>query len=234
MNLIDLYPDIYSNPAKWYGKRSDFQNDEELTEMTVTAVNSGSASVIDTAATGNYGVCVVTGAATTDDSGANIQDDAFTFSFAANRTTLFSAKFQAADITQCDIAAGLIVSDTSIVAGTTTGIFFRKDDGDANLDFFAETNDVTVVEAAAIKALSNATDYTVTFVFIGGTTAGSGTLYVYVNEVLLVEGVTSTNWPSSATYALARSFAFQSGNNSGTHTCNLDFIEAWQSREQVN
>jgi hypothetical protein len=79
--------------------------------------------------------------AATDDSSSSLQwsgDDAAgvveTFRFVAGKKLFFKTRFQVSDALQSDFVLGLQITDTTPLA-VSDGAYFRKDDGDTNLDF---------------------------------------------------------------------------------------------------
>ena len=77
------------------------------------------------------------------------------FSLTAGKQVGFRTRFKVDDATQSDLIIGLQVTDTSPLA-VVDGIYFRKDDGDANLDFVV-IKDSTATTESAITTLADDT-----------------------------------------------------------------------------
>lgn len=90
------------------------------------------------------------------------------FKMVAGKQTWFRTKILTADATQCDIFVGLIIATATDPVGTapTDGIFFRKDDGDANVDFVVTKNS-TATTASAIATLADSTAMELEFYYNG-------------------------------------------------------------------
>lgn len=215
-------------PNDWFGVFHDFLTDEDITEGVFTAISSGTNSVIDTIA-GGYGR--ISGAATTDDSGGEWQQDAINFAVTANKKMQFMWKGRLSDATQSDFRAGIFKVDTSIIAGVTDGIFFRKDDGDALLDISVWVGSAELAVFTGVATLVDATEFCIGFEVIPTAEAVSTVNFYTVNLTTLVKTVVGTlpcTLPSTA--ILAPAFCFQTGDASGTKTCDADYIGLRQQR----
>jgi hypothetical protein len=120
-----------------------------------------------------------------------------------------------------DIVMGLQITDTSPLA-TTDGIFFQKDDGDANLDFHIE-KDSTQTDNTAIATLSDDTFVDVAFHYDPKGNNGSGSFRIFVDDAIVAEQTTLTNVPDNE--ELTVSFGIQNGA-AAAKTMTLDFIMA--------
>jgi len=133
----------------------------------------------------------------------------------------FKARFKVNDATQSDIVMGLQITDTSPLA-TTDGIFFQKDDGDANLDFHIE-KDSTQTDNTAIATLSDDTFVDVAFHYDPKGNNGSGSFRIFVDDAIVAEQTTLTNVPDNE--ELTVSFGIQNGA-AAAKTMTLDFVMA--------
>lgn len=104
---------------------TDFTASSDATPLTITAINSGSGA-IGSAKNGNLRL---TGAATTDNSGANVQATLAKFVPAAGANARFEAYVQLST-TAVEFLTGLVVVDTSIMASAPAdGIYLYKAEG---------------------------------------------------------------------------------------------------------
>lgn len=111
-----------------HGKYYSFMSDEDLTEFTVTAVTSGAASIADNVPGGGM---LLSGAGTTDDSGANLQLDCSPIRLVSGESFRMMGPVSLGDAVESDFWFGLAPVDTSIVAGVTDFVGWRKVDGSA-------------------------------------------------------------------------------------------------------
>ncbi len=131
------------------------------------------------------------------------------FKFASGKKSWFKTRFKVSDATQSDWIIGLCITDTTLIDAVSDGVYFKKDDGDASIDFALELNG-SATEASGIATQSDDTFVTLGWYFDGDTTNGIK-YYVDGNEELAV------------------SFALQNGA-AAAKTMTLDYIYAAQER----
>lgn len=189
-------------------------------DWTVTETQAGATQAI---ANEDGGVLLLTNSAADDDLIA-LQLSKETFKFESGKELFFKARFKVSDATQSDLVIGLQITDTTPLA-VTDGVYFRKDDGDTNLDFVVVKNS-TATTATAIRTIANDTYITVGFYYNGvdsiqyfaGTDAVSPT---YLGKSAL------TNLPDDE--ELTVSFAIQNGE-AVAKTMSIDYIFASKAR----
>ena len=218
----------YSNPPVAY-KACDFMTDEDLTEFVATAISSGSASVIDTDV---YGCARLTAAATTDDSGVEVQRDAAWIALATSKRIRYETRVRFGESTstdmptQCDFFAGIATLDTSIIASApTNGIYFRKDDGDDYLDIVIRTGGSDVAAVTAVASLSKDVWYRLSIDIQMDSSSGVGAVTFYLDGTAKYSATFASGLPAS-TSMMAEFVAFQSGNALGTKYLDVDYIVA--------
>lgn len=128
---------------------------------TVTETQAGATQAL---ANVDGGVLLLTNSAADNDLNA-LQKVGESFKFEAGKKLFFKARFAVSDATESDFVIGLQITDTTPLA-VTDGVYFRKDDGDANLDFVV-VKDSTVSTATAIATVANNTYLTVGFYYNG-------------------------------------------------------------------
>jgi hypothetical protein len=143
----------------------DFLNDTELSDWTFTAIATGTAPTVVADADG--GQVVINHTGTTDNDGVAANYDSEFFKFTPNREYLWAARVTFNQATQNDWAMGMWITDTSPVDAATDpsdGVWFRKDDGDTNIDVEVikdnvDTNSVSTASAHvyAIRVETKAT-----------------------------------------------------------------------------
>jgi hypothetical protein len=155
------------DPTKWHVWFDDFDN-FEADQWVITRVGT---TPTEATISGDGGLLLLTMAAT-DDSSSSLQwsgdDNAAvveTFRFASGKKLFFKTRFQVSDATQSDFVLGLQITDTTPLA-VSDGVYFRKDDGDTNLDFVV-IKDSVATTATAFSTIANATFVELAFFYDG-------------------------------------------------------------------
>lgn len=177
-------------------------------DWTVTAVGAGSSAISNA----DGGVLVLTNAAADNDS-RFLQWTRETFRFAAGKKLWFKARIQISDATQSDFVLGLQITDTTPLA-VTDGVYFRKDDDDANLDFVV-MKDSAATTANAASTITAATWTTLAFYY-----DGRKSITAYKDDTLIATSVL-TNLPDDE--ELTISFGIQNGE-AVAKTMSVDYI----------
>ena len=188
-------------------------------DWTVTETDSAATQAITNE---DGGVLLITNTASDDDL-VGLQGKE-TFKFESGKELFFKTRFKVSDATDSDLVIGLQITDATPLA-VTDGVYFRKDDGDANLDFVV-VKDSTATTSTAITTLSDDTYITIGFYYDGIDKieyfAGSDS----VSPVYLGKSVV-TNLPDNED--LAVSFAIQNGE-AAAKTMSIDYIFASKAR----
>lgn len=228
------FPDV---EASAYSIAYEFDNEQGIDPFTTTALNSGTGAVtVDR----KFGVYRMSGAATTDNSGFQMQGDMETISLVAGKKTKGEWIVQTTDATQSEILAGYCITDTTLIdAGGTfaaadltfsDGIGFYKPDGETGFYCFVMRDSVIVASAGPFGTLANDTDVRLGVeIRMDSNTAGKGKALFYINGGL-VAGLDSTTMPYNTEEVLTPSGAFNTGDNVGTKTCDWDYIRIYQER----
>ena len=145
------------------------------------------------------------------------------FKFASGKKSWFKTRFKVSDATQSDWIIGLCITDTTLIDAVSDGVYFKKDDGDASIDFALELNG-SATEASGIATQSDDTFVTLGWYFDGDTTNG---IKYYVDGTHKGTQTTMTNLCTDE--ELAVSFALQNGA-AAAKTMTLDYIFAAQER----
>jgi len=164
------------------------------------------------------GRLLITNAASDDDASFS-QKVGEGFLFETGKKLWFESLFQVSDATQSDFVMGLQITDTTPIA-VSDGVFFRKDDGDANIDFVV-VKDSTATTALAVTTAVDATDIKLGFYF-----DGVDKISIFVNGVVVGSSVT-TNLPDDE--ELTVSYGIQNGV-AVAKTMTLDYILASKER----
>jgi len=177
-------------------------------DWTVTAVGSGTSAISNA----DGGVLVLTNAAADNDS-RFLQWTRETFRFQAGKKLWFKARIQVSDATQSDFVLGLQITDTTPLA-VSDGVYFRKDDDDANLDF------VVIKDSVATTLTAFATMVAATWTELAFYYDGRSSIRVYRNDHL-VSIVATTNLPDDE--ELTISFGVQNGE-AVAKSMSLDYL----------
>lgn len=210
----------YGVPGKYFEYIEDFFY-YTAADWTVsdTGVNT---QALATAAPTIGGVLLIT-LANADDNLTSMQKVGHSFVPTAGTTIWFEAIFQGSEATQSDWLVGLVLTDATPLT-TTQGIYFRKDDGDTQIDF--ETN-----AASTLSTETNIATYAAaTYVRVGFKVTGTSTVEYYINGVN--QGSFNTNIP---TVPLRVTIHTQDGDTAaavGAQTFSVDYIACVQSRPQ--
>lgn len=207
------------DPTQLHTYFNDFDN-YVAANWTVTETQAGATQALTDA---DGGVLLLTNSAADDDLNA-LQKVGESFKFESGKKLFFKARFKVSDATQSDFVMGLQITDTTPLA-VTDGVYFRKDDGDANLDFVV-IKDSTASTATALTTVSNDTYITVAFYYNG------------VDEVVYAASTDSnnptirgklatTNLPNDE--ELTISFGIQNGE-AVAKTMSVDYIFAAKER----
>ena len=199
-------------PSKYYRWFNDFFV-YDTTDWTLTTVEAGASSATEAIGNAAGGVLVITNDAADDDSDF-FQWAKECWKFVAGKKMQFRARFKVSDATQSDFVMGLQITDTTPLA-VTDGIYFRKDDGDANLDFVV-MKDSTATTKTAVATVANDTYLTVEFYY-----DGASDIQIFVNDTA-VGSAALTNVPDDE--ELTVSFGIQNGE-AVAKIMSVDYIE---------
>jgi hypothetical protein len=133
---------------------------------TSTLVEAGAGESTITLADASGGAMVITTDANEDD-GINFQLKGESFGFAAaQKATYFGIRLKVSDVTQSDLLVGLCITDTTLLGGMTDGVYFRKADASAAVEFVTEKDSSETATAAVLTAVAD-TYYILEFYFDG-------------------------------------------------------------------
>lgn len=207
--------------VEWF---DDFHN-FEADQWVITTTEAGAGDATEVIANAVNGILLITNDAADDDadffqwSGDDAAGAIENWKFIAGKKLWFEARFKVSDATQSDFVMGLQITDTTPLA-VTDGVYFRKDDGDANLDFVV-IKDSTATTQTAFSTASNDT-----FMQLGFYYDGASAIEVYKDGVKLATSVT-TNLVDDE--ELTISFGIQNGE-AVAKTMSIDYIGVWAQR----
>lgn len=185
----------------------------------ITSVGAATRALTDE----DGGILLITNAAADNDS-SFLQKKGESFLIEVGKKAFFKARLKVSDATQSEFIIGLQITDTAPL-DVSDGIFFQKDDGDANLDFHVEKDNTASTDTAIATIVDN-TYITIAFFYNG------------INEVRYYAGTDDrnpvalgslpvTNLPDDE--ELTISFGIQNGEASAK-TMSVDYIFAAKER----
>ncbi len=205
-----------------YEYRGDFMT-FSAGDWAITTVEAGTGSASEALDDNVGGVLKITNDNADNDSD-QFQKVGEAFKLAVGKPLYFEMRFKVSDATESDILMGLCITDTTLISGVSDGVYFRSDDGDANLDFVTE-KDTTETAADTGLDLSDDTWIVVAFYFDG---AGQITPFAGTDPGDLTAYTTyTTNIPDDE--ELTPSFSIQNGAAAGK-IMYVDYIRAIQRR----
>jgi len=164
------------------------------------------------------GALLITNSAADDDASFS-QKVGESFLMETGKKAWFEARFKVSDATQSDFVFGLQITDTTPLA-VTDGIYFRKDDGDANIDFVVIKDSVATTETALTVAVDDA------YIKLGFYYNGVDAVVAFVDGVQTAS-LAVTNLPDDE--ILTVSFGIQNGE-AVAKTMTVDYILAAKAR----
>lgn len=217
-NPLAMFP--ANDPTKLHVFFDDFDR-YVVGDWTITTTEAGGGSASEALADVDGGVLLITNDAADDDSDF-FQKVGESFLMAAGKKAWFKARFKVSDATQSDFVMGLQITDTSPL-DATDGIYFMKDDGDANLDVYCRKNATTgSTSATAIHTVVSDTFLSVAWFY-----DGVDKVYYYVDDVLKGSlNASSTYLPDTE---LTVSFGIVNGE-AVAKTMSVDYVFAARER----
>lgn len=216
-------PDPFRN-VEYFNDFVTYDSHADQLDWTVTETGSATQACSD----GDGGLLLVTNASSDND--ASFQQIPKEFiTPAAGKKIWFTSRVKVSDATQSDFIVGLHVTDTSPLSATD-GIYFQKDDGDTNLDFYCQKDSSSGQLAnAAIATVADATFMKLDFYF-----DGYQFLYVYVDDVVkATQNLLGGSTPAVTDYLpdtdLSLGFGIQNGE-AVAKTMTIDYVGVAKER----
>jgi hypothetical protein len=212
------------DPIKYHVYHEDFDK-YTASDWVITTTEGGSGAATEALGDGDGGLLVVTNDDADDDSdefqwaggsGGVIES----FKYEATKGLYFKTRFKVNDATQSDFAVGLVITDTTVIDGTTDGIFFRKADGATSIELVIE-KDSTETTVSCGDAADD------TFMTLGFYYDPRIRKFSVYKDNVKVGSAVNTNAPDDE--ELAVTFAIQNGA-AAAKVMTLDYISAGKER----
>lgn len=187
-------------------------------DWTVTETQAGATQALTA---GDGGLLLLTNSAADNDI-VLLQNSVATYLMESGKKAAFKARFKVSDATQSDFILGLVIVDTTPL-DATDGIYFMKDDGDAQLDFYCRKDATTGSNSVTnIATVSNDT-----YLSVGWYYDGQGRVFYFVNDTLKGSLDASSTYLPDAN--LCVTFAIQNGE-AVAKTMTVDYVYATKQR----
>ena len=216
-----LYSLTRPDPTTAYEWWDEFMN-YTAADWTITETGTGTRAV---AAGGAGGVLVITNGAVDDDfnslqySGNTSAATVETFKFVSGKRSWGKVRFKVSDATQSDVMIGLVITDTTPIAGVTDGVYFLKSDGSTTLSLVQTLNSTSTTTTAGTMVSD-------TYVTAGYHYDGGSVMSVFFNDTLVSNAVT-TNLVTDE--ELAVTLVVQNGE-AVAKILSVDYAGFWQER----
>lgn len=184
-------------------------------DWVVTETDSAATQAIAADEVG--GALLITNSAADNDV-AQLQSTEEFLKLSAGKRLWFACRFKVNDATESDLYLGLATTDTSIIAGTTDSVGFRKADGAATLVSLTEDNTTETTNTAA--TLANDTYVKAAFYW-----DGVSQVKFFINDALTATHTTNIE----KTNKLALTITLQNGE-AVAKTMTIDYIYAAMER----
>ena len=168
------------------------------------------------------GELAITSTATTDNDGASVQGNEI-FAVATGKDMFFQTRIKNSDVDQSDICVGFTVNfatNPENMLTATDRIVFQVDDGDASINCITEKDGTATTTDSGIDMADD------TYVKLGISCSGTGTVEFFVNDKLVATH--STNIPDDENLAIAAMSL--SGSASGTRVTTIDYLMGARTR----
>lgn len=190
------------NQADHFGHVYQFQRDAEISDFTITEIDGGTAvsppsTVLDV---GRGGLSFTNGAQ--DNDSFELQHKVENFLLSSVGRYYFTGKLDVSDDDQVDVILGMCITDTTLLAGMTDGVYLRKDDGDTNIDLVIERNSTEVTSTGIATFDTDEHEYAL-IIDVYNTT-GWGKVTVYIDGAI-VHSKETTNLPYDESLTLSAS-----------------------------
>lgn len=208
--------------VEWFNWKDDFEgwNEDNDSGWIETAVSIGTGTSALAKADGHGGILHGVSAANEND-GAQIQWASEFVRLTSYKRMFFECRLKISEKTQSDLLVGLCIRDTSVIAGLSDGIFFMKDDGDANIDC------VTVKDTSHTDDEDSGVDIAdATYVRLGIFWDGVKLNY-YIDGKMVQSLSTAANIPTDED--LTPTIAFLNGS-ADVRTWDIDYIRVEMER----
>jgi hypothetical protein len=206
-------------PYSWHQWFTDF-NTYTAADWVVSETDAGATEALTA---GDGGLLLITNTAADNDL-VSIQGSVANFLMEAGKKAFFSVRFKASEATQIDWICGLYnVQASPIGTPPTDGIYFRKDDGDTNIDISVRKDATT----GANNQNAVGTFAADTFIQLDWYYDGVALAAFFIDGNLVYQLDASSTYLPDATLAL--SFCIQNGD-ANARNATIDWVFAAKER----
>lgn len=186
-------------------------------DWTLTTIELGGGNATEAITDEVGGVLLVTNDAADNDSDEFQMKVCEAFKLTPNKPAWLEGRFKVSDATQSDFIFGLCITDTILFDGFTDGVYFLKDDGDANIDRHTEKNSTDDTADTGVDMADGV------YVILGIKWDGVDGVEYWINGVQVA--TSKTNVPDDENLCI--SFGLMNGE-AVAKTLSVDYIRAFQ------
>lgn len=208
---------VACDPVGFHRYREDFDK-YVAGDWTITTIETGAGDATEALADEAGGVLLITNDA------ADLDRDEFqkkgeSFKLASGKALWYETRFKISDATLTDVVVGLCITDITVVAGVTDGVYFTKADGSTAYAFKTTKNSTTTTTSSVATAAAN------TYIRLGFYFDGDSTVYGYANGALVATHTANICDDEELTVT----FAIRNGE-AAAKTMSVDLIDVVQYR----
>jgi len=215
------------NDARQTRYYNDFlvAQDYAAADWTITTTEAGAGSATEAlAADEDNGALLITND-DADNDNDQLQATEETWAIASGRKAGFACKFKVSDADAVDVVLGLCITDTTLIAGMSDGLYFAMTDASTDLTLVAE-KDSTATTLAGVATMADDT-----YVEVGFHYDGNSTITAFSrasdSDVWGKKGTITANLPDNENLCI--SIAIQNGA-AAAKTMTIDYIDVRQER----
>jgi hypothetical protein len=215
------------DPTKYIVDFNDFMSFNATSGEDYVITNTGAATEALSSAHGPGGVLLLSNAAADNDL-CTLQRPVEAFKFTSGKSLWFASRVKildaGTDVTHSDVFVGLIITDTTLEAGITDGVYFNKPDETAGTIRFISTMNSSATTQNAVGTFVHSTWIELGFYYDGGTNLEVFVDNVKVATVTVTLGTTLVNDEE-----LTVTFGIQNGEGVAKVMA-VDYVFACQER----
>jgi hypothetical protein len=202
-----------------------FGQDYAAADWTITTTEAGAGSATEALATDEDNGALLITNDDADNDMDQLQQVQETWVIASGRKAGFAAKFKVSDADNVDMILGLCITDTSLIAGLSDGVYFNIADGSTDLTLVAE-KDSTATTLTSVATMADDT-----YVEVGFHYDGNSTITAFTRDSDTdgwgKKGTITTNLPDNENLCI--SIALQNGE-AAAKSMTIDYIDVRQER----
>ncbi len=195
------------------------EGDYATGDWTITTTEAGAGDATEAIAADEIGGALLITNDAADDDNDQLQLVQDNWKLAVGKRLWWEMRLKISDATQSDLFVGLATTDTTLIAGTTDSVSFRKADGSTALSFVTEDNTTETTTSSVHTVVAD------TYMKLGFYWDGISRVRAFVNRNLVATHTTNIEQTNKMTVSLA----LQNGE-AVAKTMTIDYIYVAQER----